>query len=73
MNKNCFNCFNFNDRTLKCQTMLAPLDDCSCFVPDAEAKIKQERDCMRYIIDHGSPHAIKQQAKILADVMGVIQ
>ena len=73
MDKNCLNCFNFNDRTSRCQIMLAPLDDCSCFVPDVEAKIKQEKDCMRYAIDHGSPHAIKQQAKILADVMGVTQ
>ncbi len=55
MDKNCLNCFNFNDKTSKCRIMLAPLDDCSCFVPDAEAKIKQEKDCMRYVIDHGSP------------------
>ena len=73
MDKNCLNCFNFNDNTSTCKTMLQPPDDYFCFVPDIQEKLKQEKDCMRYVIDHGSPHAIKQQAKILADIMGVTQ
>jgi len=73
MDKNCLDCFNFNDDTSTCKTMLQPPDDYFCFVADAKEKLKQEKDCMRYAIDHGSPHAIKQQAKILADVMGVTQ
>ena len=73
MDKNCLYCFNFNDNTSTCKTMLQPPDDYFCFVPDIQEKLKQEKDCMRYVIDHGSPNAIKQQAKILADIMGVTQ
>jgi hypothetical protein len=53
--------------------MNEPPDNYFCFIANAKEKLKQEKDCMRYVIDHGSPHAIKQQAKILADVMGVTQ
>lgn len=73
MDKNCLNCFNFNDATTICKTMQQPPDDCFCFVPDIQEKLKQERDCLRYAIEHGSIHEIQQQTKRVLTLMRATQ
>ena len=73
MDKNCLNCFNFNDATTICKTMHEPPDDYFCFVPDIQEKLKQERDCLRYAINHGSIHEIQQQTKGVLTLMRATQ
>ncbi len=73
MDKNCLDCFNFNDNTSTCKTMLQPPDDYFCFVPDIQEKLKQERDCLRYAIEYGSIHEIQKQTKNVITLMRATQ
>ncbi len=66
MDKNCLNCYNFNDATSKCKEMISPPKELFCFVPDKVERLEQERACMKYCADHGNPHEIKAEAHILA-------
>jgi hypothetical protein len=73
MDKNCLNCYNFNDAISKCSTMHTPPNDLFCFTVDAKEKLKQERDCLRYAINHGSIHEIQQQTERVLTLMRATQ
>ena len=43
MDKNCLDCFNFNDNTSTCKTMQEPPENCFCFVANIKQKLEQEK------------------------------
>lgn len=74
MDKNCLNCYNFKDgEKIDCSVMHEPPDDYFCFVADAKKKLEQERDCLRYAINHGSIHEIQQQTERVLTLMRATQ
>jgi hypothetical protein len=74
MDKNCLNCYNFKDGAeIDCEIMTWPPDDYFCFVADAKKKLEQERDCLRYAINHGSIQDIQQQTKRVITLMRATQ
>jgi hypothetical protein len=73
MDKNCLDCFNFNDNTSTCKTMQEPPENCFCFVANIKQKLEQEKDCLRYVIDHGNACDLKKQSKIVVSLMEAIQ